>query len=306
MSRTPRVVAAGLAGIVGLASLTLLTAPTSYAAPGPKAASNPAKTVELQLLAINDFHGNLEPPTGSGGQVNTGGVTGRLDSSGRPVPNSVAAGGVSFLGDQLTELREGQKNSLTVAAGDMVGASPLISALFRDEPTIEALNLLGLDLAAVGNHEFDEGVDELLRLQEGGCHPVDGCATGQDFAGADFPYLAANVVDRRSTASSSRAPRPSVASSPTCGSPSTSAPRTSSSPRPTMSSSPATTPTRSCRSWSTSTGPSRRPSPTARSAGSRVTSPDPAPTTHRSATSSPTPSSPPRRCRPRVVPLWRS
>src|SRR5688572_9266510 len=76
----------------------------------------------------------------------------------------------------------------------MVGASPLLSALFHDEPTIEAFNQIGLDFNAVGNHEFDEGWDELVRMQEGGCHPVDGCQDGDDFAGADFEFLAANVV----------------------------------------------------------------------------------------------------------------
>ena len=73
-----------------------------------------------------------------------------------------------------------------VSAGDLIGASPLLSALFHDEPTIEAMNQIGLDLNAVGNHEFDEGTDELLRMQKGGCHPVDGCLDGDDFAGADF------------------------------------------------------------------------------------------------------------------------
>jgi 5'-nucleotidase len=81
-----------------------------------------------------------------------------------------------------------------VSAGDLIGASPLISALFHDEPTIEAMNLIGLDIAGVGNHEFDEGPAELLRMQEGGCHPVDGCLDGDGFAGADFQYLAANVI----------------------------------------------------------------------------------------------------------------
>ena len=80
-----------------------------------------------------------------------------------------------------------------MSAGDLIGASPLLSALFHDEPTIEAMNELGLDFNAVGNHEFDEGVDELLRMQYGGCHPVDGCLDGDDFAGAEFQFLAANV-----------------------------------------------------------------------------------------------------------------
>ena len=76
----------------------------------------------------------------------------------------------------------------------MVGATPLLSAAFHDEPTIETLNLLRMDVTSVGNHEFDEGVDELLRLQNGGCHPTDGCQDGDPFDGADFPYLAANTV----------------------------------------------------------------------------------------------------------------
>ncbi|HJV04297.1 MAG TPA: 5'-nucleotidase C-terminal domain-containing protein, partial [Actinomycetota bacterium] len=86
------------------------------------------------------------------------------------------------------------EHSLLVSAGDLIGASPLLSALFHDEPTIEGMNQLGLDLNAVGNHEFDEGATELLRMQEGGCHPVDGCQDGDGFAGADFRFLAANVV----------------------------------------------------------------------------------------------------------------
>ena len=84
-------------------------------------------------------------------------------------------------------------NTYIVSAGDLIGASPLLSGLFHDEPTIEAANLFGLDLNAVGNHEFDEGVTELLRMQRGGCHPVDGCQDGTGFEGADFKFLAANV-----------------------------------------------------------------------------------------------------------------
>ena len=82
-----------------------------------------------------------------------------------------------------------------MSAGDLIGASPLLSALFHDEPTIEAMNLIGLDLNAVGNHEFDEGATELLRMQNGGCHPTDGCQDGTGFAGAKFKFLAANVVN---------------------------------------------------------------------------------------------------------------
>ena len=137
-----------------------------------------------QLLTFNDFHGNLEPPTGSGGLVN-----------GNP------AGGVEFLATQIKRLRaEGEANGqkvITAGAGDMIGASPLTSAAFHDEPTIEVLSKLGLEMTSVGNHEFDEGVTELKRMQFGGCHPTDGCQDGDGFAGARFHYLAANVVDKK-------------------------------------------------------------------------------------------------------------
>ena len=96
----------------------------------------------------------------------------------------------------MRELQKGQRNSLLVAAGDMIGGSPLVSALYHDEPTIEALNKIGLDITSVGNHEFDEGEAELKRMQRGGCHPTDGCQTGHRFKGADFKYLAANVVHK--------------------------------------------------------------------------------------------------------------
>jgi 5'-nucleotidase len=91
-------------------------------------------------------------------------------------------------------LRARNANTITVGAGDLIGASPLISALFHDEPTIESMNALGLDVTSVGNHEFDEGSAELLRMQNGGCHPVDGCQDGDPFTGAFFQYLAANVL----------------------------------------------------------------------------------------------------------------
>ncbi|MCF2533785.1 bifunctional metallophosphatase/5'-nucleotidase [Yinghuangia soli] len=147
----------------------------------------PARTMDLQLLAVNDLHGNLEPPQGSSGTILEPGAT-------VPTP----AGGMAHLATQLEAARAKNPNSLTVAAGDMIGASPLLSGLFHDEPTIEGLNKLGLDVSSVGNHEFDEGRAELLRMQNGGCHPKDGCYTpGREFKGADFEYLAANVVDEK-------------------------------------------------------------------------------------------------------------
>nr|WP_259465123.1 bifunctional metallophosphatase/5'-nucleotidase [Streptomyces sp. TLI_171] len=149
------------------------------------------KYEDLQLLAINDLHGNLEPPAGSSGTVN------EIDATtGKTV--ATPAGGVEYLATALRQAREGHRNSVTVAAGDLVGASPLISGLFHDEPTIEAMNKVGLDVTSVGNHEFDEGSAELLRMENGGCHPTDGCyENGRTFEGADFPYLAANVTSEK-------------------------------------------------------------------------------------------------------------
>jgi 5'-nucleotidase len=95
-------------------------------------------------------------------------------------------------------LRAQHPHTLFVAAGDLIGASPLLSALFHDEPTIEALSLMGLALSAVGNHEFDHGPDELRRMQYGGCHPTEGCQGPHPFAGATFQYLAANTIDTTS------------------------------------------------------------------------------------------------------------
>ena len=158
----------------------LLVAATAAQAGAPRArmaASAPKGNVNVQLLSINDFHGNLEPPAGSSGRIGT-----------------INAGGVEYLATHVRALEATNPNTVVVSAGDLIGASPLLSALFHDEPSIEAMNLIGLDYNAVGNHEFDEGVAELIRMQEGGCHPVDGCLDGDDFAGADFRFLAANVV----------------------------------------------------------------------------------------------------------------
>jgi 5'-nucleotidase len=151
--------------------------------PGVAAAKPKDSDQHVQVLAINDFHGNIQPPTGSSGRITTG------------VGQTVDAGGVEYLKTWVDKLRAqpGHDHSYFVGAGDLIGASPLVSGLFHDEPTIEALNAIGMDWSSVGNHEFDEGIDELQRMQNGGCHPVDGCQDGDPFAGAAFKYLAANV-----------------------------------------------------------------------------------------------------------------
>ncbi|MEV7390927.1 bifunctional metallophosphatase/5'-nucleotidase [Streptomyces sp. NPDC091215] len=176
--------AAGLATAAALAS-----ALPADAHPGKGHGHQPGRYQDVQLLSFNDLHGNLEPPSGSSGRVT------ELQSDG--TTKTVDAGGVEYLATHLREARKGHPYSITAAGGDMVGASPLISGLFHDEPTIEALNKLDLDVTTVGNHEFDEGARELARLQNGGCHPTDGCYTDQEFEGADFPYLAANVLDEK-------------------------------------------------------------------------------------------------------------
>lgn len=140
--------------------------------------------VDVQLLGFNDLHGNLQPPSGSSGRIQTGPD---------PMVDRVDAGGVEFLATHIAALRAETPNTFVVTAGDLIGGTPILSALFHDEPTVLAMNMAGLDIAGVGNHEFDEGKDELLRMQRGGCHPVDGCRGPEDFAGAAFEFLAANV-----------------------------------------------------------------------------------------------------------------
>src|SRR5947209_7134036 len=116
--------------------------------------------VDLRILAINDFHGNLRPPPGGIS------ISDPQDPTKKVV---VSAGGAEHMATLVRQLRAGSSNNIFVAAGDLIGASPFLSAMFHDEPAIESLSLMGLEIAAVGNHEFDEGKDELLRMQNGGC-----------------------------------------------------------------------------------------------------------------------------------------
>jgi len=154
--------------------------------PAPRPTSPvPLPPIEVQILAFNDIHGNLEPPKQS---------VRSLDPSGAEV--WVPAGGLAYMAGALATLRKGQAHSITVSAGDLIGGSPLTSAMFLDEPTVLAANLLGLELNAVGNHEFDRGSAELLRMQSGGCEKHASrqpCALEQ-FPGAKFKFLGANVI----------------------------------------------------------------------------------------------------------------
>lgn len=152
-------------------------------------------TVTLSLLALNDFHGNIMPPS----------APVMAPDAANPAGTRVSAGGAAYLSTLVRSLKkQNPARTLVVAAGDMVGASQLSSGLFHDEPTVDVLNHIGLDVASVGNHEFDRGSAELLRLQKGGCFPPasdgnvgvvgrDTCMNQGHFTGAKFRYLAANV-----------------------------------------------------------------------------------------------------------------
>lgn len=144
-----------------------------------------AAPVEVKLIAFNDFHGNLQPPKASVDHPAPG-----------PEAIRVPSGGAAYLASAIANLRSQSDNSLVLSAGDMIGASPLVSALFLDEPTIHAMNLIRVDYNAVGNHEFDRGQAELLRMQNGGCEKNSvrqPCAV-EPFPGARFGFLAANVA----------------------------------------------------------------------------------------------------------------
>jgi 5'-nucleotidase len=164
-----------------LAALALFVA----AGPAPQAFAESAAPVDVRILAINDFHGYLRPPAG-GIRI--------TDPDDKTKKIMVPAGGAEHMATLVRQLREGRKNTIFVAAGDLIGASPFLSAMFHDEPTIESLSMMGLEVASVGNHEFDEGKDELLRMQNGGCHPTDKCQGPHPFPGAKFHYLAASTI----------------------------------------------------------------------------------------------------------------
>ncbi|WP_406183491.1 bifunctional metallophosphatase/5'-nucleotidase [Streptomyces sp. NBC_01006] len=185
--RTRRLTFAAFAVTAGAGAMVAAALPAGAASGG---GAGKSRTVDVQMLSFNDFHGTLEPPQGSSGTV----TERQADGTTKAIP----AGGVEYLATSLREARKGHEYSVTAAAGDMIGGSPMLSGLFHDEPTVEALNKLKLDVSSVGNHEFDEGKTELRRMAYGGCHPVDGCfESGKDYTGAEYKYLAANVTDEK-------------------------------------------------------------------------------------------------------------
>ena len=172
--------------VAAAAALAVLPA-TSASAGTPELTKYNKNRIPVQLLSFNDFHGHVEQDSGNDGSVTF---------EGKAIP----ANGASYLATHLKQLRKGHPTSFTVAAGDLIGGSTFTSGVFHDEPAVEVLDAMGMDISGVGNHEFDEGVTELRRMMNGGCHPVDGCfqqdANGTDirFPGADYKYLGANVV----------------------------------------------------------------------------------------------------------------
>ena len=143
-----------------------------------------SEKINISILAFNDLHGHLEPPSLS--------VREKIDGKLTEVP----AGGAAYLAAAIQHFKMINPLHAVVSAGDMIGATPLTSALFLDEPTIEAVNAMGIDFNAVGNHEFDKGTPELLRMRRGGCEKLtrhEPCQVNRQFPGANFEFLAANV-----------------------------------------------------------------------------------------------------------------
>ncbi len=168
---------------VSILAALALAACTATPPPAPISAKQPHS---LRVIGLNDFHGNLEPLPRPVRVVEADGSERR-----------VTAGGAAWLVSAVRETRQGARHSLTIAAGDLIGASPLVSSYFLDEPAIGAMNRIGLDINAVGNHEFDRGWRELKRIQDGGCEKFtvrEPCAVENPYPGADFQFLAANVI----------------------------------------------------------------------------------------------------------------
>jgi 5'-nucleotidase len=169
-------------------TLSLLTSALILAGCAGSAGHLATPSVDINLVAINDFHGNLEAS-----KYNYAPLGGQKET--------IQAGGIDVLGGALAAFRRDDKDLLFVAAGDMVGASPALSSMWADEPSLVAMNRMGLVASSLGNHEFDQGAKELLRQQHGGCdspRPAKACQLNKDFKGAGFSYLATNVVDQAS------------------------------------------------------------------------------------------------------------
>ncbi|MCD0450367.1 bifunctional metallophosphatase/5'-nucleotidase [Actinocorallia sp. API 0066] len=167
--------------VAGAVAAAVLAAGSGVQAkPKPPKPPKPEPSVPVRLLALNDFHGNLEPPTGSSGRM--------VDEHGA----TVDAGGAAYVAAWMKRMTN--KDTIKVAQGDLIGATPLISAAYHDEPSVEFLGDIGVTVSSVGNHEFDEGYAELKRIMKGGSHPVDGPSPAGRWKGAKYDYIGANVL----------------------------------------------------------------------------------------------------------------
>jgi len=153
------------------------------------------KPVDVVVLGLNDFHGNLVPTGFSGIKV-------PAPTAANPAATAnLAAGGAEIIGGYVNSVRSANPDTVLVGGGDLIGASPVISSLLRDEPSVIALSKMGMQVSALGNHEFDQGLKELMRMQNGGCDSNDAakaCKFEANYPGASFKWLGANVVDKDS------------------------------------------------------------------------------------------------------------
>jgi 5'-nucleotidase len=147
--------------------------------------------VDIRIIGINDFHGHLDPPKQ---------VVEKTQADGSKL--RIPAGGAAYLASAVDALKSDAPNHVVVAAGDLIGGTPLSSSLFLDEPAILAMNMIGVEFNAAGNHEFDRGTDELLRMQNGGCEKhttAEPCRVDTPFPGAQFRILTANTFKEGKT-----------------------------------------------------------------------------------------------------------
>lgn len=167
--------------------LALAACATIPSAPSPPSGSAP---VTVGIVAINDFHGSLEPPRQSA-----------FVPDGKGGSLGVPAGGAAWLASAVDSIRGKYPNHLTVSAGDMISASQISSSLYLDEPTIGVMNRIGVEFNAVGNHEFDRGRDELMRIQNGGCeqHTTRLPCQLEPYRGAAFKFLSASTTKEDGT-----------------------------------------------------------------------------------------------------------
>jgi 5'-nucleotidase len=171
----------GAAAFVAALLVALLGLYANAESPPPAGSADSGNLVKVRLLGVNDLHGHLEPPR-------------------------AGVGGAAWLKTHFDRATVPGR-TIRVHAGDMIGATPLISSWFHDEPTMEVADELGFDVGTLGNHEFDEGGDELIRMLRGGRRTGPGAlkrdaegrlvnTSSPSYSGAAYPYIAANTIDR--------------------------------------------------------------------------------------------------------------